>query len=100
LACELTDRLAGAHGQAERARVLDTVLAGWAVDVGCPAAVDAFWRRLTASAGCVSVTSIANEIGLGRRHISQLVRAEIGLTPKMAARILRFGQARRYLRTE
>ena len=50
-------------------------------------------------AGCVSVTSIADEIGLGRRHMSQLVRAELGLAPKMAARILRFGQARRCLRT-
>ncbi len=98
-ALELTDRLAAAHGQAGRAWVLDTVLAGWAVDVGYPAAVDAFWRRLTGCAGCVSVTSIADEIGLGRRHMSQLVRAELGLAPKLAARILRFGQARSCLRT-
>ena len=48
---ELTDRLASARGQAGQARVLDTVLAGWAVDVGYPAAVDAFWRRLTDYAG-------------------------------------------------
>jgi len=31
--------------------------------------------------------------------MSQLVRAELGLTPKQAARIVRFGQARRCLRT-
>jgi len=99
---ELTDRLASAParaGQAGQARVLDTVLAGWAADVGCPAAVDAFWRRLTDCAGRVSVTGIAGEIGLGRRHLGQLVRAELGLTPKTAARIVRFAQARRYLRT-
>ncbi len=95
---ELTDRLAGAHGPAGQARVLDTVLAGWADDAGYPAAVDAFWRRLTGCAGRVPVTGIADDIGLSRRHMSQLVRAETGLTPKVAARIVRFGQARSYLR--
>ena len=96
---ELTGQLAGAAGRAGQARVVETVLAGWAVDTGYPAAVDAFWRRLTSCAGCVPVTSIADQIGLSRRHMSQLVRAELGLTPKQAARILRFGQARRCLRT-
>ena len=95
---ELTDRLASARGQAGQARVLDIVLTGWVADVGYPAAVDAFWRRLTGCAGCVPVTAIADEIGFGRR-LSQLVRAELGLTPKTAARIVRFGQARSYLRT-
>jgi AraC-like DNA-binding protein len=96
---ELVDRLADAPGAAERARVLDGVLAGWADDVGYPAAVDRAWRRLTASAGSVSVTSIAGEVGLGRRQLSQLVRAELGVTPKTAARILRFDRACGYLRS-
>jgi AraC-like DNA-binding protein len=96
---ELTDRLASARGPAGQARVLDTVLAGWAAYAGYPGPVDAFWRRLTGCAGRVPVTAIAGEIGFGRRHLSQLVRAELGLTPKMAARIVRFGRARSYLRT-
>jgi AraC-like DNA-binding protein len=62
-------------------------------------AVDAFWRRLAATAGSASVTAIAGEMGLGRRHVGQLVRAELGLTPKTAARILRFGRAGRLLRS-
>jgi AraC-like DNA-binding protein len=96
---ELVDRLAGAPGPAERARVLDIVLAGWADDVGYPAAVDRAWGRLTGSAGSVSVTRIAGEVGLGRRQLSQLVRAELGVTPKTAARILRFDRACRCLRS-
>lgn len=96
---ELAERLADAPGPAERARVLDTVLAGWADDVGYPAAVDGAWRLLTGSAGSVSVASIASEVGLGRRQLSQLVRAELGVTPKTVARILRFDRACRCLRS-
>lgn len=97
---ELIGRLAGASGPAERSGVLDAVLSGWAVeDDGFPVAVGAFWRRLSATAGSASVTSIADEMGLGRRYLGQLVRAELGLTPKTAARILRFGRAGRLLRS-
>jgi AraC-like DNA-binding protein len=97
---ELISRLAGVPGPAERAGVLDVVLSGWVgEDDGYPVAVDAFWRRLAATAGSASVTAIAGEMGLGRRHVGQLVRAELGLTPKTAARILRFGRAGRLLRS-
>jgi AraC-like DNA-binding protein len=97
---ERSSRLAGAPGPAERAGVLDVVLSGWVgEDDGFPVVVDAFWRRLVATAGSASVTSIAGEMGLGRRYLGQLVRAELGLSPKMAARILRFGLAGRLLRS-
>jgi AraC-like DNA-binding protein len=75
------------------------VLAEWVVDEDYPAVVDSVWRRLAGAAGCVPVTRLADEIGLGRRHLGQLVRAELGLTPKTVARIMRFGQARRWLRS-
>ncbi|HUL24970.1 MAG TPA: helix-turn-helix transcriptional regulator [Streptosporangiaceae bacterium] len=96
---ELADRLASAPGPAGRARVLDTVLARWAVAADYPAAVDAAWRRLAASAGRLPVASVAAGIGLGRRHLGQLVRTELGLTPKTVARILRFDHACRCLRS-
>jgi hypothetical protein len=57
---ELVSRLAGAPGPAERAGVLDVVLSGWVGDAeGFPVTVDAFWRRLVATAGSASVTSLA-----------------------------------------
>lgn len=96
---ELTDRLAGAPGPAGRAQVLDTVLAGWAVDGSYPVVADAVWRRLAGSPGRVPVSRIADEIGLSRRHLGQLVRAELGVTPTTVGRILRFGRARRCLRS-
>ncbi len=96
---ELTDRLADAPGPAGRAAVLDAVLAAWAVEDCCPPLADAAWRRLALSAGRVPVSTVAEQVGLGRRHLGQLVRAELGLTPKTMARIFRFGQARRCLRS-
>jgi AraC-like DNA-binding protein len=96
---ELADRLVGASDSAGRAQVLDTVLAEWVVDEAYPAVVDAVWRRLTRSAGCVPVARLADEVGLGRRHLGQLVRAELGLTPKTVARIMRFERVRQWLRS-
>jgi len=48
---ELTERLAGAPGPAERAQVLDVVLAGWSAECSYPQAVDAAWRRLVGNRG-------------------------------------------------
>jgi AraC-like DNA-binding protein len=99
-AAELISRLAEAPGPAERAAVLDVVLSAWVGEAdGFPVTVGAFWSRLVATAGSASVTSIADEMGLSRRYVGQLVRAELGLTPKTAARILRFGRAGRLLRS-
>jgi AraC-like DNA-binding protein len=94
---ELVDRLLEARGPAERARALDHVLASWVRDVEYPPMVDAAWCQLAAAAGSVSVTRVADEVGLSRRHLSEIVRAELGLTPKTVARIFRFGHACRTL---
>jgi AraC-like DNA-binding protein len=98
-AYELLESLLGQPGPMERARALDAVLGGWVEDVTYPPVVDATWRRLVASAGSVSVTTLADEAGLSRRHLGEVLRTEIGLTPKTAARILRFARARMNLRS-
>jgi AraC-like DNA-binding protein len=91
---ELADRLAGAVGQSERAEVLDSVFTSWLKEHSYSAPVEAMWRRLVASAGTALVSAIAADIGLGRRHLGELARAELGLTPKQVARVLRFAHAR------
>jgi AraC-like DNA-binding protein len=96
---ELIDRLSDASGAEERVRVLDEVLASWVSASVYPVAVDVAWRQLVASAGSASVASVASHTGLSRRHLGELLRAEIGLTPKTASRILRFARARRSLRS-
>jgi len=93
-ASELTDRLAETAGPGERAEALETVLTRWLTEESRPRAVDAVWHRLVSSCGAAPISVIAAEVGFGRRHLSQLVGAELGITPKTAARILRFDHAR------
>ncbi len=53
------------------------------------------WRLLEVRRGRMAVAEVAAEVGLGQRHLAQLFRAEVGVTPKVAARLMRFDAARR-----
>ncbi|HEX4258804.1 MAG TPA: helix-turn-helix domain-containing protein [Streptosporangiaceae bacterium] len=55
------------------------------------------WRTLLTSRGRISVAELARETGWSARHLDNRFRAEIGLTPKAAARVIRFDRARRML---
>jgi AraC-like DNA-binding protein len=62
-----------------------------------PAAVGYAWRRLLDTAGAVGVGELVGEIGWSSRHLSNRFHTEIGLTPKEAARVIRFDRARRQI---
>ena len=57
------------------------------------------WRQLARHSGGIPVTSLARDIGWSRSHFTERFRAEFGLSPKTAARIFRFEQACRALKT-
>lgn len=48
------------------------------------------WRRLVSSAGAVPIGSLARGTGWSHKHLIRKFRQQVGLTPKTAARLLRF----------
>jgi AraC-like DNA-binding protein len=92
------DRLRSASTWGERFSVLDDVLAAAARDgPEPPPEVVRAWDRLVASGGAIEVAALANEVGWSRRHLSERFQRELGLTPKVAGRVIRFDRARRLL---
>ncbi|MEU8257720.1 helix-turn-helix domain-containing protein [Micromonospora inaquosa] len=90
----LRDRLAEAPGWPERFAVLDRVLAARLVaSPPVDPRLEWAWRWLVAGGGRGSVGVLADELGWSRRHLASRFRQEVGLPPKMAARLLRFQRA-------
>ncbi len=103
---ELRDRVRAAAGWPERFAVLDGILLRRAAETSHPptagpAAVSPevswAWRELLAAGGTVRVSELAAGTGWSGRHLTSRFRAEIGLTPKAAARVIRFDRARKLL---
>lgn len=55
------------------------------------------WQALLRSGGRIGVAQLAADTGWSDRHLRARFRLEIGLTPKAAARVIRFDRARRRL---
>ncbi|WP_433075515.1 helix-turn-helix domain-containing protein [Dactylosporangium sp. CA-052675] len=98
LAAELRERVGLAADWPARFRVVDELLTRRAVPGLLPAPEVAFaWRRLCASGGAVGPAELAGETGWSGRYLARRFAVEIGLSPKVAARVARFDRARRLL---
>lgn len=91
----LPERLAEAPDWQSRFAILDDVLGARVGEVTSDSAEDVAWawRRIRGSGGTVRVEALARETGWSRRHFGERFRREIGLTPKQAARVVRFERA-------
>ena len=101
VAGEIQDQMRAAPGWPERFGVLDRALLGRlaAADL-CPeisAEVRFAWRRLLHTGGSVAISGLAAQSGWSDRHLRAAFRAQIGRTPKAAARVIGFHRARRLL---
>ena len=99
---ELRERVRGASGWPGRFAVLDEILlrqllAGRDETGAVAPEVLWSWRQLLRPGGAVRVADLAAGTGWSTRHLATRFRAEIGLTPKAAARVVRFDRARRRL---
>jgi AraC-like DNA-binding protein len=97
----LVERLYEAPGWAERFDVLDAAIARRLADAEGPSpAITWAYGRLCDTHGAVPVTELASELGWSRRHLGVRFRDEIGVPPKLLARILRFDRVVALLRRQ
>ena len=95
-AARLAERLHDAPGAAARFAILDAELLRRVAGAAPPARPDAerAWRLLRATGGRIRVDALAERIGCSRRHLVNAFAQEVGVPPKVAARLIRFEAAR------
>lgn len=94
----LVERLAGAPHWAGRFDVLDRFLLERLARAHAPSPAAAWaWAKLRESDGRVSIAAMAERMGCSTRYLSAQVRAHVGVTPKVLARVLRVRHAIRLL---
>lgn len=95
---ELVQRVRAAGGWPARFAAVDDVLSRAArARPDPPAEVAEAWRLTLASRGRLRVAELARRVGWSERHLTARFRAETGLGPKEAARVVRFDGARHAL---
>jgi AraC-like DNA-binding protein len=95
----LTEMLEAAPGWDARFDLLDALIAR-RVAAARPAtpSIEWAWRALEVSAGAVEIGALRERLGCSPRHLITGFREQIGVSPKTAARILRFERAARRVR--
>ncbi|NBE93098.1 AraC family transcriptional regulator [Nonomuraea sp. KC401] len=93
-ASRIRERLAEASSWQERFALVDALIArrraaGPPVD----GEVAWAWRRIVGGRGVVRIDALAGEIGWSRKRLWSRFRAQLGLPPKRAAKLVRFDHA-------
>lgn len=99
LAGELHERLAEAADWPRRFAILDAALASRLRDGAPPRPVVDAWTLLIRSGGSIPISGLARAVGWSERQLGKRFQQEIGVSPKLAARMIRFDRARRSLQS-
>ncbi|MGS2806428.1 helix-turn-helix domain-containing protein [Nocardia sp. MW-W600-9] len=90
----LRERLHAAVGWAERFAIVRAELVRRAASGGrVDPEVDVAWRLIVLSRGGIRVAALAEEVGWSRKRLWARFRAQLGVTPKQAAQLVRFDYA-------
>jgi AraC-like DNA-binding protein len=92
---ELERQLGDMAGFAERVRIADKYLSEKGSALGRVSGIARAAMDVQVSGGCLRVSDLAQNAGLGIRQFERRFRAEIGIAPKLYARIVRFETALR-----
>jgi AraC-like DNA-binding protein len=91
---ELWERLQSADSWEARFAACDDVLARRLGDQRIERPLAGAWELLIRSGGRMPVDRVAREVGWSRQNLTRRFRAEFGLGPKLAAKVIRFDRAR------
>ncbi len=91
----LREQLGEQHGIADRARVADRFLAARLPQFAYASAAITSARLIHRCNGAIQVAQLAGHAGLGIRQFERRFREEVGVAPKLYARIVRFEAALR-----
>jgi AraC-like DNA-binding protein len=94
---ELWERLQVAPTWDARFAACDAVLGRIVGEAELAPELTLAWRSLVASDGAVTVAELADATEWSRQHLARRFRAEFGLSPKVAGRVIRFERAYRML---
>jgi AraC-like DNA-binding protein len=94
---ELWERLQLGRSWQARFDACDEVLSRLVGDDAVAPELERCWRTLVASGGRVGIDELAQRTGFSRQHLGRRFRDEFGLSPKLAARVVRFERARAML---
>ena len=95
---QLSERLADAVDWETRFALLDSVFTRAAASGPRPdRSLVAAWSRLERRHGDLAIGELIADTGWSRRRLAERFQAQAGLTPKSAARIMRFAHARELL---
>jgi AraC-like DNA-binding protein len=99
-ATRIRQQLADAPSWAERFALVEALLARRG-ESGPPveSEVARAWHRIAVSGGRVRVDELAAEVGWSRKRLWDRFRSQIGLSPKQAAKLVRFDHAAHRLAT-
>jgi AraC-like DNA-binding protein len=94
----LAEQLRDAPSWRDRFALLDRFLLRRLADGPRPSPEVAWaWRRLEATGGTVPIGRLAGEVGWSHKHLIARFKQQVGLRPKTAARLVRFGTVWRRL---
>jgi AraC-like DNA-binding protein len=87
----LVERIRDARDWTTRFRVLDEAIVSHLAEVEAPAPEIVWaWRQLVTSGGSLPIGALAGELGWSQKRLLAGFRQEIGLPPKLFARVTRF----------
>jgi AraC-like DNA-binding protein len=94
VARNLGERLEAATGWGQRFAILDDFIVRRLANAGQPSVpVIWAWNKVQTSGGNINVRALVDELGYSHRRLIQEFRDQIGLPPKVMARIVRFERA-------